>query len=176
MFLERETEVELLEGCLKNDRKAQKKLYYKYCNAMYSIAFRILKNEDDASDSLQEAFIQVFKDLNTFRRESTIGAWIKTIVIRTALRKLKKNVFKEEIDERTMNIPAQNSCSLTGEYIEKTILSLPTGYRTVFLLIEVEGYTHKEVAEILNISEGTSKSQLFYAKKHLRNLLKDLMY
>ncbi|MFH0865345.1 MAG: RNA polymerase sigma factor [Bacteroidota bacterium] len=176
MFLERETEVELLEGCLNNDRKAQKKLYYKYCNAMYSIAFRILKNEDDASDALQEAFIQVFKDLKTFRRESTIGAWIKTIVIRTALRKLKKNVFKEEIDERTMNMPAQNSCTLTNEYIEKTILSLPTGYRTVFLLIEVEGYTHKEVGEMLNISEGTSKSQLFYAKKHLRNLLKDLMY
>jgi RNA polymerase sigma factor (sigma-70 family) len=176
MFLERETEVELLEGCLKNDRKAQKKLYYKYCNAMNSIAFRILKDEDDASDALQEAFIQVFKDLKTFRGESTIGAWIKTIVIRTALRKLKKNGFTQEIDERTMQLPAQNSCSLTSEYIEKTILSLPTGYRTVFLLIEVEGYTHKEVAEMLHISEGTSKSQLFYAKRHLRNLLKDLMY
>lgn len=176
MFLERETEVELLEGCLNNDRKAQKKLYYKYCNAMYSIAFRILKNEDDASDALQEAFIQIFKDLKTFRGESTIGAWIKTIVIRSSLRKLKKNVFQEEIDERTMDIPGQNSCTLTSEYIEKTIMSLPTGYRTVFLLIEVEGYTHKEVAEMLKISEGTSKSQLFYAKKHLRNLLKDLMY
>jgi len=176
MFLERETEVELLDGCLKNDRKAQKKLYYKYCNAMYSIAFRILKDEDDASDALQEAFIQIFKDLKTFRGESTIGAWIKTIVIRTALRRLKKNIFTEEIDDRSMNIPAQNSCSLTSEYIEKTILSLPTGYRTVFLLIEVEGYTHKEVAEMLKISEGTSKSQLFYAKRHLRNLLKDLMY
>lgn len=176
MFLERETEVELLEGCLQNDRKAQKKLYYKYCNAMYSIAFRILKDEDEASDALQEAFIQVFKDLKTFRKESTIGAWIKTIVIRTALRRLKKNVFTQEIDERTMNMPSQSSCSLTSEYIEKTILSLPTGYRTVFLLIEVEGYTHKEVAEMLNISEGTSKSQLFYAKRHLRSLLKDLMY
>ena len=176
MFLERETEVELLEGCLQNVRKAQKKLYYKYCNAMYSIAFRILKNEDDASDALQEAFIQVFKDLKTFRKESTIGAWIKTIVIRTALRKLKKNVFTEEMNDRTINMPAQNSCTLTNEYIEKTILALPTGYRTVFLLIEVEGYSHKEVAEMLKISEGTSKSQLFYAKKHLRNLLKDLMY
>jgi RNA polymerase sigma-70 factor (ECF subfamily) len=176
MFKERETEIELVEGCIRNDRKAQKKLYYKYCNAMYTIALRILKNEDDADDALQEAFIQVFKDINTFRRESTIGAWIKTIVIRSALRKLKKNVFIEEINDNTLNIPDQQSCALTGEYIEKTILSLPPGYRTVFLLIEVEGYSHKEVAEMLKISEGTSKSQLFYAKRHLRALLKELVY
>lgn len=176
MYLERETEVDLVEGCVCNDRKAQKRLYYKYCNAMYTIAFRILKNEDDADDALQEAFIQIFKDISTFRGESTIGAWIKTIVIRTALRKIKKNIFNEEINDRTLNIPGQQSCTLTGEYIEKVIMSLPTGYRTVFLLIEVEGYTHKEVAQMLNISEGTSKSQLFYAKKHLRVLLKDLVY
>jgi RNA polymerase sigma factor (sigma-70 family) len=176
MFQERETEIELVEGCVINDRKAQKRLYYKYCNAMYTIAFRILKNEDDADDALQEAFIQIFKDISTFRRESTIGAWIKTIVIRSALRKLKKNVFTEELDDKTLNIPDQQSCALTSEYIEKKIMSLPPGYRTVFLLIEVEGYSHKEVAEILNISEGTSKSQLFYAKRHLRVLLKDLVY
>jgi RNA polymerase sigma factor (sigma-70 family) len=176
MFIERETEIELVEGCVRSDRKAQKRLYYKYCNAMYTIAFRILKNEDDADDALQEAFIQIFKDIRTFRGESTIGAWIKTIVIRTALRKIKKNAFHEEIDDRTLNIPGQQSCTLTGEYIEKVIMSLPTGYRTVFLLIEVEGYSHKEVAAMLHISEGTSKSQLFYAKKHLRVLLKDLAY
>lgn len=175
MFQERETEIELVEGCISNDRKSQKRLYYKYCNAMYTIALRILKDEDDASDALQEAFIQVFKDIKTFRRESTIGAWIKTIVIRSSLRKIKKNVF-EEINDNTLNIPDQQSCALTGEYIEKQIMSLPTGYRTVFLLIEVEGYSHKEVAEILNISEGTSKSQLFYAKRQLRALLKDLVY
>src|SRR5271157_181759 len=140
MFQERETEIELVEGCVRNDRKAQKKLYYKYCNAMYTIALRILKDEDDADDALQEAFIQVFKDISTFRRESTIGAWIKTIVIRSALRKIKKNVFIEEINDNTLNIPDQQSCALTGEYIEKQIMSLPPGYRTVFLLIEVEGY------------------------------------
>jgi RNA polymerase sigma-70 factor (ECF subfamily) len=176
MFQERETEIELVEGCISNDRKSQKRLYYKYCNAMYTIAFRILKDEDEADDALQEAFIQVFKDIKTFRRESTIGAWIKTIVIRSALRRVKKNIFTEEINDRALNIPDQQSCALTGEYIEKQIMSLPTGYRTVFLLIEVEGYSHKEVAEILNISEGTSKSQLFYAKRQLRALLKDLAY
>ncbi len=176
MFQERETEIELVEGCISNDRKSQKRLYYKYCNAMYTIAFRILKDEDEADDALQEAFIQVFKDIKTFRRESTIGAWIKTIVIRSALRRIKKNVFTEEINDNTLNIPDQQSCTLTGEYIEKQIMSLPPGYRTVFLLIEVEGYSHKEVAEMLKISEGTSKSQLFYAKRHLRVLLKDLVY
>ncbi|MFA4851079.1 MAG: RNA polymerase sigma factor [Bacteroidales bacterium] len=176
MFIECETEIKLVEGCVRNDRKAQKQLYYKYCNAMYAIAFRIIKNEDDANDALQDAFIQIFKDIKSFRGESTIGAWIKTIVIRAALKKIKKNVFIENIDDSAHNIPDQQSCTLTSEYIEKTILSLPAGYRTVFLLIEVEGYTHKEVAEMMHISEGTSKSQLFYAKKHLRELLKELVY
>jgi len=175
MFVECESEIKLVEDCVRNDRKAQRQLYYKYCNAMYTIAFRIIKNEDDANDALQDAFIQVFRDIKSFRGESTIGAWIKTIVIRSALRKIKNIVFHEKIDDKILNTAQQQTNTLSGEYIEKMIMSLPTGYRTVFLLIEVEGYTHKEVAEILNITEGTSKSQLFFAKKQLRLLLKDLI-
>ena len=180
MFIKQEPEIELadlIEGCKRNVRDAQKRIYYQYCNAMYSIALRILKNEDDANDVLQDAFIRVFKNIKSFRGESTIGAWIKTIVIRTSLDKLKKNVFysHEVIDEKVINkiVDSQES-HISAEFIEKVIMTLPTGYRTVFLLIEVEGYSHKEVAEMLNITEGTSKSQLFSAKKLLRTLLKDL--
>ena len=179
MFIKKEPEIELanlIEGCKHNKREAQKCLYNKYCNAMYSIALRMLKNEDDAHDVLQDAFINVFKKIKSFRGESTIGAWIKTIVVRTALDKIKKDVFysHEEIDEKIINnTSVSNESHLSAEYIEKVIMSLPTGYRTVFLLIEVEGYTHKEVAEMLNVTEGTSKSQLFSAKKILRTLLKD---
>ena len=176
MFAERKIETEIVEGCLRNDRKSQKQLYYRYCNAMFTVALRILKNEDDANDALQDAFIQIFQNIKSFRGESTIGAWIKTIVIRSALKKLKNIVFHEEIDEKLHNTMGSENHILSGEYIEKMIMSLPAGYRTVFLLVEVEGYAHKEVAEILNISEGTSKSQLFFAKKHLKSLLENLVH
>lgn len=128
-----------------------------------------------ANDVLQEAFIQVFRDIKQFRGDSTIGAWIKTIVVRNAIRKIKREkdfMLTEEIDS---NEVVQWPEEMYGEDLEKAILSLPAGYRTIFLLIEVEGYKHKEVAEILNISEGTSKSQLYYAKKQLQTILIDFI-
>jgi RNA polymerase sigma-70 factor (ECF subfamily) len=167
-------ELDIIEGCIRNDRKSQKNLYNKYCNAMYTITYRILNDKDNANDALQDAFIQVFKDIDKFRKESTLGAWIKTIVIRTALRKLKSERFTEQLDENEHDIAITIPNSLTGEYLEKAILSLSSGYRTVFLLVEVEGYSHKEVANELNISEGTSKSQLFHAKRLLKEKLESL--
>ncbi|MFK5854631.1 MAG: sigma-70 family RNA polymerase sigma factor [Bacteroidota bacterium] len=164
-------EFNLVERCLDNDRKAQKELYHKYCNAMYSSAYRILKDRDLASDALQEAFIHVFKILGQFQFRSTLGSWIKTIVIHASLKILKKQRaitivdLSDNIKHVTWNDP------MSGEHLEKAILALPAGYRAIFLLIEVEGYKHREAAEMLNISEGTSKSQLFHAKKYLRNLI-----
>ncbi len=158
---------------MNNDRKAQKVLYEKYCNAMYTSAYRILKDHELANDAIQEAFIQIFKILGQFQFRSTLGSWIKTIVIHTALKILKKQktlVFvdlSDDINHITWDEP------LSGEHLEKAILSLPAGYRTIFLLIEVEGYKHKEVAEMLHISEGTSKSQLFHAKKYLKTIISD---
>lgn len=142
---------------------------------MFTIAYRIINDFDVANDALQEAFIQVFTDIKQFRGESTLGAWIKTIVIRTAFRKLKsENAFSfvsiEQNDE-AMAWPEE----MRGADLEKAIRSLADGCRTVFLLVEVEGYKHREVAELLNISEGTSKSQLNYAKKQLQLLLKDFI-
>ena len=165
------TEEEIIEGCVREDRKLQKALYEKYCNAMFSSAYRILNNYELANDALQEAFIQVFRDIGKFRGESTLGAWIKTIVVRTAIRKLKKEKMFVDFEESKNEMPFVNPDSLDGEYLEKAILSLPDGFRTVFLLVEVEGYTHKEVAGMLDISEGTSKSQLHYAKKKLQKII-----
>ncbi len=165
-------ELELVEGCLKNDRKVQKALYYKYCDAMYTVALRILNNKEMANDALQDAFIQVYRDIKGYKRKSTLGAWIKTIVVRTAIRLLKKEklyIPYLEYENDTLVIIGDN---FSGEYLEKAILSLSPGYRTVFLLIEVEGYTHREVGKMLKISEGTSKSQLFHAKKLLQKKLK----
>jgi RNA polymerase sigma factor (sigma-70 family) len=140
---------------------------------MYSTAYRILNDGDDANDALQEAFLQVFRNIRSFRHESGIGAWIKTIVVRCALRLLKKNTFLEQTEPETAanDVPFNVPDNVTGELLEKVILSLPDGYRTVFLLIEVEGYSHIEAAKMLNITEGTSKSQLSRAKKQLQKKL-----
>lgn len=167
------TEKELVKSCMENDRLAQKRLYEKYKRAMYTLAYRVTSNHDMASDVLQDAFVKIFRALPSFRGESTLGAWIKTIVVRTAYSYLRKEkIFFEDIESVT-NMPKVDwGHYLDTEYLEKAILSLPEGYRMVFILIEIEGYTHKEVASMLGITEGTSKSQLFYAKKKLRTIIK----
>lgn len=169
----RMTDAELIQACLANNRLAQKQLYDRYCNAMYTLAYRITGDFESANDVLQEAFIKVFTHLSGFRQESTLGAWIKTIVVRTALSKLRKTVKEEPLDANYREEAVDWSHHLDIEYLEKAIQSLPEGYRAVFMLVEVEGYAHKEVAEMLGISIGTSKSQLFYAKKRLRAILEE---
>ena len=136
-----------------------------------------MNNRDDAHDVLQEAFIQVYRDIKQYRFESTLGSWIKTIVIRTSLRQLYKNRRLEfaDMDEVKSEGSVLIPDTLSKEYLEKVILSLPDGYRTVFLLTEVEGYTHEETASILGISTGTSKSQLHHAKNMLKRRLALMM-
>ncbi|MBK6948497.1 MAG: RNA polymerase sigma factor [Haliscomenobacter sp.] len=169
------TETELIQACLREDRLAQKALYERYNQAMFTLAYRITGDFDLANDVLQEGFIKVFQHLVNFRKESTLGAWIKTIVLRTALSKVKRqqNFAPEE------DIPADYAVDwgdfIEAEYLEQAINNLPPGYRTVFILIEVEGYSHQEVADLLGISTGTSKSQLFYAKKRLREALSKML-
>lgn len=166
-------ELDLLEGCIKKDRQKQKTLYYKYCDAMFTLAYRILNNRDEANDVLQDAFIQIFQKIEQFQRQSTLGAWIKTIVVRTALRQLKSQKLFDTLHESKHDSADFIPNEIDGKILEKVILSLPDGYRTIFILAEIEGYKHREIAEILNISEGTSKSQLFNAKKTLREKLKN---
>jgi RNA polymerase sigma-70 factor (ECF subfamily) len=150
-------------------------LYDRYCDAMFTIAYRIINDYDTANDALQEAFIQVFSDIQQFRGNATIGSWIKTITIRTAIRKIKKENTFVDVNHYSNNVTITWPDEMNGEDLEKAILALPEGCRTVFLMVEVEGYKHREVAEILNISEGTSKSQLNYAKKQLKSFLNDFI-
>lgn len=170
-------EAELIKACMENDQLAQRKLYDQYKRAMFTICYRITGDYEQAQDVLQEGFVKVFRGLPSFRGDSTLGAWIKTIIVRTAYGKLRsRKMFFEPLD----NVPADEVVDwgdfLQAEYLEKAILSLPDGYRTVFTMIEVEGYSHKEVAEMMGISTGTSKSQLFYAKRKLREILSDYGY
>jgi len=165
------TEVDLIQSCIANDRLAQKRLYEKYKKAMYSTCYRITGDFDLANDALQEGFIQVFRGLPKFRAESTLGAWIKTIIVRAALKKIKKEPKFDPLEYANEKDYVDWGHYLDAEYLEKAIMSLPEGYRVVFVMIEVEGYAHKEVAAKLGISEGTSKSQLYHAKRKLRTMI-----
>lgn len=165
------TDSDLINACLRNDRSAQRILYDRYKRAMYTLAYRLTNDFDDANDVLQDTFLDVFRKLETFKGESTIGAWIRVILVRKAYKRLNKPKLWELHDEIPENGEVAWSNEIDGEYLEKAIFSLPEGFRMVFTLIEIEGYSHKEVANILGISEGTSKSQLFYSKKRLREIL-----
>ena len=166
----------LIKKCILQDRRAQKALYDQYKDAMYTLMYRILGDTEEAGDALQESFIQVFKGLSSFRGESTIGTWIKTICVRTAytrIRKSRAHVSLDQIPEGSLIDWGETP--LDVEYVEQAIRMLPDGYRAIFVLIEIEGYSHKEVAELLGISAHTSRSQLSKAKKKLRALLSPLI-
>ena len=165
------SEQELVQQCRSNDRVAQRTLFDRYNRAMFSTAYRITNDFDHANDALQDAFVDVFRSLDQFTCRSTLGAWIKTIVVRQAIRKQQLEGRFITLNEQHHDQPAPFRDTLTGVELDAAIRTLPDGARTVFLLIEVEGYTHKEVAEMLGISEGTSKSQVSYAKKLLRQRL-----
>lgn len=172
------SETELLDRCLRHEqpadrRTAQRLLFERYKRAMFTTAFRILNDYDAANDALQDGFVEVFRHLHTFRAESTLGAWIKTIIVRQALRQKQHAWRFETLDATTHDRPFDVPDSLTGEQLDAAIRSLPDGCRAVFLLAEVEGYNHREIAALLNIAEGTSKSQANYARKLLRQRLAD---
>ena len=157
---------------MENDRLAQKALYDKYKRAMYTLAYRIMGNFEDANDVLQEAFVKIFRGLPGFRGESTLGAWIKTIVVRTAYSKLRKEKrFFEPVDNIASSMTIDWGHRLDADYLEQAIMALPEGYRSVFILIEVEGYSHKEIADLLDITESTSRSNLVKARVKLQEAL-----
>jgi RNA polymerase sigma-70 factor (ECF subfamily) len=167
------SEIEIINGCKNENRIFQKLLYDKYKDAMYTICKRLLNDEDLACDALQEGFVEVFRGIHSFQGSSTIGAWIKTILIRKSILIGKRFRMYDEIDLKQHDTTIHWDSNLTGEELNMAINKLPDGYRKIFLLIEVEGYTHKEVAELLGIAEGTSKSQLFHSKKMLQKTLSE---
>ncbi len=133
----------IIEGCLKNDRVAQKALYDQYKTKMYTLAYRITNSFEDASDVLQEGFLTVFENLASFRGQSQLGTWIHTIIARAALKKIKDRIQFEELQE---NHKAENidwGSVIEVQRIEQAIAELPPGYRSIFTLYEVEGFKHR---------------------------------
>jgi len=151
---------------------------------MFNTAFRIVSEQDEAEDVLQESFISAFKNLHQYRGDSTFGSWVKKIVINNALNKLKKKKLElTTLDEEHMDIEEDLSGEdkqdmiLTIARVKKAVSLLPTGFKQVFTLYQFEGYDHKEIGEILEITESTSKSQYNRAKKKIRSLLvKEVIY
>lgn len=170
------THQELIERCKRGDREAQFDLYRMYCKTTYNTLLRMVRHVHDAEDLLQSTFIEVFTKIDTFRQESTLGAWIKRIAINKAINFLKSRrvVFEGfgPFDDRAEMLEEDNDMVLSVERINQAIQALPDGYRTVFVLYAVEGYDHEEISEILGISETTSKSQYSRARARLRQWLK----
>lgn len=167
------TESELVEACLKKDRSAQKQLYDRYSRQMMSVCLRYGGNVETAQDMLQEGFIMVFEKLWQYKGEGALGGWIRRVIVTSALenlRKNKKHEMTEEINDHasSMDVDPQALQDLAIESLMKLIQEMPIGYRTVFNMFAIEGFSHKEIAESLNITESTSKSQYFKAKAFLR--------
>lgn len=171
---------DIVEACKRGDRKAQFELYKLYSKAMYNICMRMLNSAENAEDALQNSFVDVFSKLDSFRFESSIGAWIKRIVINNCINQIKKRRLDfAELNDNLHFVADENHTSTTAysdevlnvELIQKAIMQLPEGYRVVFSLYAMEGYDHEEIGEILGVTEATSKSQYSRAKAKLRQIL-----
>ena len=173
-------EKEIIERCIMGDRKAQTLLYKKHSPKMFGICMRYAKNNTDAEDILQEGFIKVFRYLNDYRGDGSFEGWMRRIMITTSLNFYKKkNLLKNDIDLDRLKINLSSSpeaiSNMTMDELLSLIQKLPSGYRTVFNLNTIEGYTHQEISELLNISINTSKSQLSRAKSSLKSKLMKLL-
>jgi RNA polymerase sigma factor (sigma-70 family) len=169
---------ELISRCRAGDRDAHYKLYRQYSKAMYNVGFRITGNADDADDVLQEAFISAFRNLDSYRGDASFGAWLKRIVVNKAINAVQKRKHESLPDDEQWDVPepvesGEYREELTVDRVKRAIAQLPDGYRTVLSLYLIEGYDHQEIAEIMSISESTSKSQLNRAKGKLREYLKE---
>ncbi len=163
------SEQELIEGCCRGNRKVQQALYDRYCGKMYVVCLRYANGKQEAEDILQEAFIKVFDHIKNFRKESMLGTWIRRIVINTALNhKRNKLYLYPMVDIDHMHNAAGEEFIISNYHFQdliKLVQSLPEGCRVIFNLFAIEGFPHKEIAQMIGISEGTSKSQ--YARARL---------
>lgn len=168
---------ELVSRCLKNDAVAQKQLYQHFAPQMLAVCYRYTKDSDEASDVLQEGFVRVFRNLNQWKEEGELGAWIRKIMVNTALNWLRSKKKIQWVDEAYIEENHQADSVITpihrmeAREIANLIRQLPAGYQMVFNLHAVEGYSHVEIAKMLNISEGTCRSQYLRARKYLADLI-----
>lgn len=170
------TESDLIRGSIEGDPRMQEELYRRFSPKMYAVCLRYSGHAEDAQDILQEGFIKVYRNLERFRGEGSFEGWMRRIFVNTAIEHYRKAINLYPVTEQQEeNVPDREWSAfdrLTAKDLTAMIQTLSPGYRTVFNLYVVEGYTHREIGEMLGISEGTSKSQLARAKNILQGLVK----
>lgn len=167
----------LLEGCKRGDRQAQEALYRQLSSTMLGICMRYASDRSEAEDILQMGFIKVFQKIGEFRMEGSFEGWIKRIMVNTAIENYRKNLrtlTAVSLDEAAEAGQTVNLNSLEVQDLLKIIQELPNGFRLVFNLYAIEGYSHKEIADQLGISEGGSKSQLSRARAILKEKIRQM--
>jgi RNA polymerase sigma-70 factor (ECF subfamily) len=177
-------QIDIIEQCKQNDRSAQLKLYNQYCDGMFIVAMRFVKDTMEAEDIVQEAFIKAFAKLNQYKAEVTFGAWLKRIVINKSIDFLKtKKQHLQELEEVHLKVVDDNyqnewlvDDTITLDAIKLAIKELPDKYRYVVILYLVEGYDHQEISEILNITEVASRTQLSRGKSKLKEQLTPIKF
>lgn len=172
-------QLQLIQDCKRGKRRAQHQLYTSYAKAMFNVILRFVPNRADAEDLLQESFVKAFKSIDRFDGQKSFGAWLKRIVINTAISELRRRKIEwVTFDQQNHDISEAPSpaSEITPEQLHHAIKELPDGARTVFSLYQIEGYKHREIAEMLEVSESTSKAQYVRAKKLLKESLKHIQY
>lgn len=169
-------EYDLVQACIKQERIAQRKLYELFAGKLLVTSMRYMKNKADAEDVLQDAFIKIYQKLPTFRFDCPLEAWLRKIVVNTALKELQNQPnWMQHTDSETVSDSLEDAdftlSNFQFEQLMEMVNSLPDGCRTIFNLYAVEGYQHNEIAELLGISEGTSKSQYSRARTLLQQKL-----
>lgn len=166
----------LVKECVKGNTKAQRLLFEKFSQKMLGVCLRYSKNQEEAEDVLQEGFIKTFSKLNDYSNEGSLEGWIRKIMVNTALDSIRKNTrFANDISIDLIDYQIGNSDftieNMSANDLILLINSMPDGYKVVFNMFAIEGYSHKEIAETLGVSENTSKSQYLRAKSYLRSKL-----
>ena len=173
------TEKKLIQACIANQRTAQREFYEKFKSKMFGICLRYARNREEAEDILLDGFFRIFRDLPQFKFQGSLEGWMRKVMVNTALMQLRKKqllVFQPIDQESLINdigiepIALQN---IQAQAILKLIQQLPIGYQTIFNLYGIEGFSHKEIAEKLEISESTSRSQYTRARRLLQQLLQE---
>ncbi|MGB3076102.1 MAG: sigma-70 family RNA polymerase sigma factor [Chitinophagales bacterium] len=166
---------ELIKGCLSENRNCQQELFNLFAGRMMTLCIRYCGNRHDAEDALQEGFIKVFDHISEFRNEGAFEGWMRKIFVNTSLAHLRKSHVKYENSPLDQVDVEPEDHSLTDHYAAQELLdfitALPAGYRTVFNMFALEGYNHKEIATLLQITEATSRTQFFKARKALRAMI-----
>lgn len=173
------SESDLIEGCIRGDRQLQQELYNRFAGKMYAVCLRYAGHPEDAQDLLQEGFVKVFRNLHRFRAEGSFEGWIRRVFINTCIEYFRRRSLDlSRISEREEQTIGGEEANALDHLAEKDILELirdlSPGYRTVFNLYVIEGYSHREIADQLGISEGTSKSQLARARTALQQRVREL--